>query len=493
MQQQADYKANGLITSEMRQTLRVSLANDHIEKMDGRDYLSYISVEHAVETANRIFKNWHYEITSEPKLNSIVGFSKVANCDITQMFYSCRVAVYLDGIKTFEDVGVDIIEEPKDGRIPGASDHETAYKGCIANGLKRALRGFGPQFGNSLYGKGNVWTEELLNTSLNYNVSELSDEMRAVLMTDIDPRFVSNDHGSQYLQGYLMIDQANRILGEGNWWYQITDDPVLHTLHVTDPATGEITATQLYYTAKAQLVVFGKKIFNEVGFSVVTQPGDGRTPDAHAHDSKLKGSATNALKRALRALGNQFGNGLRSGSESAGAGPACPKHGAGRNVRPSKFGDGLYCTSKDSTTESGYCDRTPIDPQTVPVTKETASYAARPETTSTPNTSDGRDGVERHWPYTSRDRSGSQPVATPAPAAPTPITPPTQAPAASGASPAADGLPSRDDLLEDYVRIRAGEGLNRGQVYTEFMRSYRKPISQATAEELALLVQSAAA
>ena len=30
--------------------------------------------------------------------------------------------------------------------------HETAFKGCVTDGLKRALRSFGEQLGNSLYG-----------------------------------------------------------------------------------------------------------------------------------------------------------------------------------------------------------------------------------------------------------------------------------------------------------------------------------------------------
>ena len=33
-----------------------------------------------------------------------------------------------------------------------ADGHETAYKGAVTDGLKRALRTFGDQFGNSLYG-----------------------------------------------------------------------------------------------------------------------------------------------------------------------------------------------------------------------------------------------------------------------------------------------------------------------------------------------------
>ena len=32
--------------------------------------------------------------------------------------------------------------------------HETAFKGCVTDALKRALRGYGEQFGNALYGDG---------------------------------------------------------------------------------------------------------------------------------------------------------------------------------------------------------------------------------------------------------------------------------------------------------------------------------------------------
>ena len=42
-----------------------------------------------------------------------------------------------------------VVEETAEG-------HDTALKGAVTDGLKRALRSFGDQFGNALYGDGNA-------------------------------------------------------------------------------------------------------------------------------------------------------------------------------------------------------------------------------------------------------------------------------------------------------------------------------------------------
>ena len=44
------------------------------------------------------------------------------------------------------DVGFHAVAEET------AEGHETAFKGAVTDALKRALRGYGDQFGNSLYG-----------------------------------------------------------------------------------------------------------------------------------------------------------------------------------------------------------------------------------------------------------------------------------------------------------------------------------------------------
>ncbi len=497
LETQNNYKANGKVTDEMRKVLRMPMDDRHIERMEGRDYLSYIKVEYAVETANRIFgnANWYYEVTSEPVLREIEGYSAVAQADRMQAYYTCRVAVYLFGVKMFEDAGLDIVEEPKDGRIPDAGDHETAYKGSIANGLKRALRGFGPQFGNSLYAKGAIWTEELLRTWLQYDVMEVSPEMRELLATSLDPKYISSDgDGSQYLPGYMLIDQANRIFGEGNWWYQLTADPELHLLETTNAVTGEIRR-QHYYTAPVQLYLFGKKVFDDVGFNIVSQPRNGRTPDVRAHDSKFKGSVTNAMKRAMRPLGNQFGNSVRSGVTGAvavAAGPACPKHGAGRNIRESSRHNGYYCTRRDNTTESGYCEYETGAPAPAAPSREMTGYSQpaasaaqghqRMPAPSAPATA---------APATADTAMPTAPARQGAPApASLAASAPSSQPAAAQASPNGKA-PRQQELIDEYVAIGERCGRNKGQIFTGFLRLHKKPITQATPQELSDLIKRA--
>ena len=60
--------------------------------------------------------------------------------------YAATVRVTVPGSPSRTDVGFHaVVEETAEG-------HETAFKGAVTDALKRALRGYGEQFGNSLYG-----------------------------------------------------------------------------------------------------------------------------------------------------------------------------------------------------------------------------------------------------------------------------------------------------------------------------------------------------
>ena len=60
--------------------------------------------------------------------------------------YSATVRVNVPGAPSRTDVGFQAVtDETADG-------HETAFKGAVTDRLKRALRTFGTQFGNALYG-----------------------------------------------------------------------------------------------------------------------------------------------------------------------------------------------------------------------------------------------------------------------------------------------------------------------------------------------------
>lgn len=103
-----------------------------------------------------------------------------------------------------------------------------------------------------------------------------------------------------YLEGHDAISCANYIFGFGNWGYSIT-----HTEYCT-------YAPVPYYAARVMLTVKGCMPVEEEGIGIVAKPRDGGETSAEAHETARKGAVTDAMKRALRTYGNQFGNSLYS-------------------------------------------------------------------------------------------------------------------------------------------------------------------------------------
>lgn len=142
----------------------------------------------------------------------------------------------------------------------------------------------------------------------------MEDNLQKALDAELPEGYSHNLQGKDYLAGYIVIEQANRLFGYDNWGYKITRNPEL--LKETD-LNGN---PYLYYIAQVETWVQlqDKKITREdVGFGEVTytkpytdqktnKPAGGK-PQL---DVAMKGSVTDALKRALRAWGNQFGNSL---------------------------------------------------------------------------------------------------------------------------------------------------------------------------------------
>ena len=49
-----------------------------------------------------------------------------------------------------------------------------------------------------------------------------------------------------YLEGHLVIDQANRIFGFGGWGYELAGDVTLRQIENVDTKTGEVKLTHVY-------------------------------------------------------------------------------------------------------------------------------------------------------------------------------------------------------------------------------------------------------
>lgn len=99
-----------------------------------------------------------------------------------------------------------------------------------------------------------------------------------------------------YIKGDYAIATANRIFGFGKWGYRVTS----RTHEVCkDEKKGEIE----YYTADVELLVAGSMFpFPGDGVGIVTAPYT-----VEMHEKARKEAVTDALKRALRHYGDQFG------------------------------------------------------------------------------------------------------------------------------------------------------------------------------------------
>ena len=113
----------------------------------GRTY-SYIEGHTVIAQANRIFGfgGWGFELAGDVTLRRIENVDPKTG-EVTRIHaYSAPVRVTVPGAPPRTDVGFHTVAEES------GEGHETACKGAVTDGLKRALRSFGEAFGNGLYG-----------------------------------------------------------------------------------------------------------------------------------------------------------------------------------------------------------------------------------------------------------------------------------------------------------------------------------------------------
>ena len=92
----------------------------------------------------------------------------------------------------------------------------------------------------------------------------------------------------RYLEGHVVIQQANRIFGFGNWGSELVA-PVEYRSF----ASGDGGACGIY-SATVRVTVLGCNSYADVGTGAVSEA----SPEAH--DTAMKSAVTDGLKRALR-------------------------------------------------------------------------------------------------------------------------------------------------------------------------------------------------
>src|SRR3990170_3905568 len=139
----------------------------------------------------------------------------------------------------------------------------------------------------------------------NARADRLPRRVLGLLAEPLDPGLVS-ERGArdgrllQYIEGWAAINQANRIFGHDGWGGEVVGEVIYRPMSLADPATDASLAVGMY-TAAVRVAVRGCPTRSDVGCGFVA----GDTPEAH--EAAYKGAVTDALKRALRHFGDQFG------------------------------------------------------------------------------------------------------------------------------------------------------------------------------------------
>jgi len=134
------------VVSALEQPLDPAL----VSRRDGRGNRQYDYIEgHTViDQANRIFGygGWGYELCGDVSLRRIEKIDVRTGELKVSYAYSAPVRVSVVGAPPRTDIGFHVVTDDN------PEGHETAAKGAVTDGLKRALRSFGDRFGNGLYG-----------------------------------------------------------------------------------------------------------------------------------------------------------------------------------------------------------------------------------------------------------------------------------------------------------------------------------------------------
>ncbi len=147
----------------------------------------------------------------------------------------------------------------------------------------------------------------------------LAPAVTQALGQPLDSQLVSQRKGRggksfDYLEGHIVIAQANRIFGYGGWGYELVGDVTLRRIETVNPQTGEVKVEQ-GYSAPVRVSVAGALPRTDLGVHPVAED----TFDGH--DTAMKAAVTDGLKRAFRSFGVQFGNGFYGDQPQVGNSP----------------------------------------------------------------------------------------------------------------------------------------------------------------------------
>jgi DNA repair and recombination protein RAD52 len=139
-----------------------------------------------------------------------------------------------------------------------------------------------------------------------------TDEQLQDLQAKLDPDNVEQRKGAggrmlSYVEGWHVIEAANRIFGFGNWSRETQVEPLHDPALITDPDSPEKGKVVAAYVAKVRITVYAKD-----GSRSIVREGCGAARGfaktaGEAMENAIKAAETDVTKRAFVTLGNVFG------------------------------------------------------------------------------------------------------------------------------------------------------------------------------------------
>lgn len=175
-----------MVTDRQSSLLAQDLPRDVVRTRDqAGQRLSYVDGWYAVTRANEVFgpDGWSYAVRDVREVYRGTKPGKSGGEENTVIIYEALVAVTALGI-TREDVGIGQCDA---GIRALAQGIEKARKEAVTDGLKRALRTFGPSFGLALYDK----------DQRDVGLSRTALALRESLASAADPDAWSRDHADE--------------------------------------------------------------------------------------------------------------------------------------------------------------------------------------------------------------------------------------------------------------------------------------------------------
>jgi len=203
-----------MFTDKQNQVLAYELDSSRIKsRSKGNVSLSYLEGFDVIETANKIFGygNWDYNITSLTQVsqelnhnqNNVVCYKAVLNITVHDIQHSKSV--------TREDVGFGT------GIAKTLADaHEGGAKEAVTDAIKRTLRSFGNQFGNSLYDKSRQHQNQPTQQYSQPPSQQIPQQQYQQQPTQQIQNNTPQDYASLYNLGLTIMEQGQNLVVVGD-------------------------------------------------------------------------------------------------------------------------------------------------------------------------------------------------------------------------------------------------------------------------------------